>query len=178
MSFLFLFVGALTFFGSALAQEPVPEGYRFDTGDKIYIKVFDEDDLTMQTVVGASGAINFSFLGTVQVAGRTSTELEVALTERLADGYLVNPSVNVSIVEYRPFFINGEVKRPGSYSYQPGLNLDRAIAIAGGLTDRASKRKIFIEPASAEASEKSKRRVSLESSVNPGDIITVEEGFF
>lgn len=162
--------------GMAWAQEPAPEGYRFGTGDKIFIKVFDESDLTMETIVGSSGTINYSFLGQVQVAGRTSGELEEELTRLLADGYLLNPSVNVSVIEYRPFFINGEVKKPGGYPFQPGLTLEKAVAIAGGLTDRASKRKIYLQAATQ--SDSKKQKVSMDERIAPGDIITVEEGFF
>ena len=116
------------------------DSYRLGTGDRIFIQVFDEQDLTMETRVSSSGVINYSFLGQLQVAGRNSGELENEITGLLRDGYLVNPSVNVSVLEYRPFFINGEVVRPGGYPYQPGLTLEKAIALAGGLTDRASKR--------------------------------------
>ncbi|MDO6462123.1 polysaccharide biosynthesis/export family protein [Granulosicoccaceae sp. 1_MG-2023] len=175
-SVFFALIFTLCSFGSAFAQEPAPEGYRFGTGDKIFIKVFDESDLTMETIVGSSGTINYSFLGQIQVAGRTSAELEQELTTLLADGYLLNPSVNVSVIEYRPFFINGEVKKPGGYPYQPGLTLEKAVALAGGLTDRASKRKIYLQPASSGDSKKQK--VSMGSRIAPGDIITVEEGFF
>lgn len=175
IGFLSLLV-SLGLSGFALAQEPAPEGYRFGTGDKIYIKVFDESDLTMETIVGSSGTINYSFLGQVRVAGRTSGELEEELTTLLADGYLLNPSVNVSVIEYRPFFINGEVKKPGGYPFQPGLTLEKAVAIAGGLTDRASKRKIYLQAASQ--SDSKKEKVSMDKRIAPGDIITVEEGFF
>ncbi len=159
----------------AYAQEQRNNSYQLDAGDKIYIQVFDEQDLTMETRVDSSGVINYSFLGQVQVAGRTSEELENEITSLLKDDYLLNPSVNVTIVEYRPFFINGEVNRPGGYPYQPGLTLEKAIAVAGGLTDRASKRKMYLQKNN---NKQKKFRVSMDSHVAPGDIITIEEGFF
>jgi len=79
-------------------------------------------------------------------------------------------------VQYRPFFINGEVRSPGGYPYQPGLTLDKAIALAGGLTDRASVRKIFVTKGDSDSLEE--RRATLTTSIEPGDIITVKEGFF
>ena len=102
-SLIFLLLCTLS---TAYAQEPGDSSYTLNTGDKIYIQVFDEQDLTMETRVSSSGVINYSFLGQLQVAGRTSSELENDISSLLKDGYLVNPSVNVSVVEYRPFFIN------------------------------------------------------------------------
>jgi len=173
LSVLLLF--SVTF--GVCAQEAALGSYRLGTGDKIYIQVFDEQDLTMETRVGSSGVINYSFLGTVQVAGQTTSELEQHIVSLLSDGYLVNPSVNVSVVEYRPFFINGEVKSPGGYPYQPGLTMEKAIALAGGLTDRASKRKMYLQKG-GQASEQARGKVSMGSKISPGDIITIEEGFF
>lgn len=156
------------------AQQETPTQYTLGEGDVIDIQVFDEPDLTMTATIGASGSINYSYLGDIQVAGKTAAELEQHLIELLRDGYLVNPSVNVSIRQFRLFYINGEVRSPGGYPYQPGLTLDKAIALSGGLTDRASRRKMYI--LSASSSERS--RASLSTKIEPGDIISIEEGFF
>ena len=150
--------------------------YRLGEGDQIAIQVFDEPDLTLEATVSSRGGINYSYLGDVRVAGKTPGELEVHVTELLRDGYLINPSVNVSIVEFRPFFIGGEVRSPGSYPYQPGLTLDKAIALAGGLTDRASTRQMFLIKAGQRSD--GARKVSLNTAVEPGDTVTIKEGFF
>jgi polysaccharide export outer membrane protein len=150
--------------------------YALDQGDKISIQVFDEPDLTMDAQIGASGVINYSYLGDIQVAGKTAQELEAQITKLLRDGYLVNPSVNVTINEYRPFYINGEVRSPGGYPYQPGLTLEKAIALAGGLTDRASRRKMYLLRAGSPEQQQSKAKMLTK--VSPGDIITIKEGFF
>jgi len=150
--------------------------YVLGTGDQISIQVFDEVDLTMDALVSDSGSINYSYVGSIEVAGRTPKQLEEQITEILKDGYLINPSVNVSVKQFRPFFINGEVNRPGGYPYQPGLTIDKAIALAGGLTDRASKRKMYRVHGDVQGA--SRKRVSMSSEVNPGDIITINEGFF
>ncbi len=168
---LALLVGA----GSAFAQE-AKERYLLGEGDKISIQVFDEPDLTLDAQVGASGVINYSYLGDLRVAGKTAQEIEQDITRLLKDGYLVNPSVNVTVEEYRPFYINGEVRSPGSYPYQPGLTLDKAIALAGGLTDRASKRKMYVVPASSEDQKQIKAK--MQTKIAPGDIISIREGFF
>ncbi len=153
-----------------------PAGYLLGEGDRISIQVFDEPDLTMESLIGASGMISYSYLGDLQVAGKSSQQVENQITQLLQDGYLVNPSVNVTVLDYRPFFINGEVRSPGSYPYQPGLTLDKAIALAGGLTDRASTRKMFIQKAANSGQDEQK--ASMQTKVAPGDIISIKEGFF
>lgn len=161
---------------SASVPEIDPDGYTLGRGDVIGIQVFDEPDLTLDARVTSSGNINYSYLGDVRVGGKTPLELEQHISGLLENGYLVNPSVNVSVIEYRPFFIGGEVREPGSYPFQPGLTLDKAIALAGGLTDRASTRRMFVvKPGGDTANPK---RVSLGSPVSPGDTISIREGFF
>jgi len=150
--------------------------YVLGQGALISIQVFDEPDLTMDSRISASGVINYSYLGDLRVAGKTPVDIEKEITGLLSDGYLVNPSVNVSITEYRPFFINGEVRSPGSYPFQPGLTLDKAIALAGGLTDRASTRKMFLVRAASNKQEQAKAEMTAK--IEPGDIITIKEGFF
>lgn len=151
------------------------DDYILGQGDEISILVFDEPDLTLDAQVGASGFINYSYLGNIQVAGQTPLQLEQQIASLLRDGYLVNPSVNVSVKEFRPFFIGGEVRSPGSYAYQPGLTLDKAIALAGGLTDRASTRRMFVVKANGAGGQV---KLSLADSVGPGDTVTIQEGFF
>jgi len=153
-----------------------PDSYILGQGDEISIQVFDEPDLTLSTVVSTGGSINYSYLGDLKVAGKSPVQLEQHIAGLLKNGYLVNPSVNVRVIQYRPFFINGEVRSPGSYSYQPGLTLDRAIALAGGLTDRASTRKMFVTKADDKDAEE--KRVPLSFRIQPGDTITIKEGFF
>lgn len=171
---------AVLFVNPALSQtdslEEAEAAYLLDQGDKISIQVFDEPDLTIAAQVGASGVINYSYLGDIRVAGKTAQQIELDIKTLLQDGYLVNPSVNVTITEFRPFFINGEVRSPGGYPFQPGLTLDKAIALAGGLTDRASTRKMYIAKAVSEAQNQQKAK--MQTKVSPGDIITIKEGFF
>ena len=89
---------------------------------------------------------------------------------------MINPSVSVSIVEYRPFFINGEVKNPGGYAFQPGLTIDKAAALAGGYTERASKTKIFVDR--IVNGEQQTLSADRYMQVLPGDIINIEQSFF
>lgn len=166
--------------GPAIAQQQaapnVGEQYTLQAGDKIYIQVFDEPDLTMEATVGQAGSINYSYLGTVEVAGKSPEQLTDDLTEKLRDGYLKNPSVNITVQQYRSFFVDGEVSRPGSYVYEPGLTLAKAVSLAGGLTDRASKRKIFLTREID--GDKNRTRVEMSQTVEPGDVIEIQERFF
>lgn len=153
-----------------------PDAYVLGNGDSISILVFDESDLSMDAQIGDSGEINYSYLGALKVTGKTPVQLEREITSALQDGYLVNPSVNVTIKQYRPFFINGEVRNPGSYAFQPGLTLEKAVTLAGGLTDRASNRRMFV--IRAEAEDQDKKRIKMSAPVGPGDVIEINEGFF
>ncbi len=181
MTKLLSFIFMISVFASASAD--VEDTYKLGPGDFISISVYGEDDLSIQVRIGSSGSISYPLLGDIAVSGLTAKALETKLTRGLKGPYLVDPSVTVSMLEYRPFYVNGEVKRPGSYPFQPGLTVDRAISIAGGFTDRASRSKITAERDELyqEAEIKSKRvkrSVGLQDAVMPGDVLTVEQSFF
>jgi polysaccharide export outer membrane protein len=152
-------------------------GYRLGSGDVIRIQVFDEVDLSMEVRLSDAGTISYPFLGEIRVAGITMSRLEDVIIVGLKDGYLIDPKVNVAVLEYRPFYINGEVEQPGSFPFQPGLTLRKAIALAGGFTERASKSKIYLiaEGMSQVANPK---QVGMDDPLKPGDIITIEQSFF
>lgn len=171
----FIALGLFMLGGQSLAQD-ISDRYTLEAGDRIFIQVFDEPDLTMQATVAQSGTINYSYLGTVEVAGKSPEQLTDDITEKLRDGYLKNPSVNITVEQYRSFFVNGEVRSPGSYGYEPGLTLAKAVTLAGGMTDRASKRKIFL---TREVNgDKNRYRVDLSQTIEPGDVIEIQERFF
>lgn len=150
--------------------------YRLGTGDVISIRVFNEPDMSMQAVkMTEAGSIQYVFLGEILVSGLTTREVEQLITERLRNGYLRNPRVTVTVDQYRPYYIGGEVVNRGSYPYVPGMTVLKAITIAGGFAPRASKSKIFLSP---ENSPEQKNKVSPEDPIAPGDVITIEESFF
>lgn len=163
---------------TALAQAQVaPERYRLGSGDVISIRVFGEEELSFDRIrLSDAATVPFPLLGEISAEGLTPKELEALVTDRLLDGYLVKPRVTVSVLEYRDFFVNGEVSNPGGYAFQPGMTVRRAIALAGGKTDRASRRNMYVisegEPG------KDAREVDLDDQLNPGDILTIEESFF
>jgi protein involved in polysaccharide export with SLBB domain len=158
----------------AVAQEPT--GYTLALGDVVSIHVFDESDLSFGRVpITDAGTILFPFIGEVAARGRTTAQVQQSIVAGLKPDYLVDPKVTVSIVEYRPFFLTGEVARPGSIPYQPGLTLRQAITIAGGLTERASPSRINVVPQEGSGGP---TRIGLDYLINPGDTITIEESFF
>ena len=161
---------------SAAVAQPADSDYRLGPGDQIIITVFGEQDLSMEFQLNDSGRLNYPLLGEIAVEGATVAELEQLITRGLSDGYLINPAVTVSIAEYRPFFLNGEVRQPGGIPYQPKLTVERAISLGGGFTERASRSKIEVIRASDPTHEPV--RVKLSDPVFPGDIITVKQSFF
>lgn len=152
--------------------------YRLSSGDVIKISVFGEPDLSFEEIrLNDAGNFSYPFLGTVDAKDKTAADIERIITERLkADGYLVDPRVSVAVTTYREFYISGEVKSPGGYPYQPGLTLDRAIALAGGLTERASTKRITISRGNGES--RAEEKATLDTLVKPGDTITIDQGFF
>jgi len=150
--------------------------YRLGAGDKLNVSVLNEKDLTMDVRLSDAGSFLYPFLGEVVAKNKTISELQSILTNKLKEGYLVDPKVYVSILEYRPFFVDGEVSRPGAYPYIPGLTVRKAISLAGGLTPRASLTKIFVIHESDPLG--SARLTTMNAVLQPGDTITIEQSFF
>ena len=162
---------------TTVAHAEDESSYQLASGDIISIKVYGEEELTFEKIqLTDVGTVSFPFLGEVSAKGKTTAQLVQLITAGLKDGYLINPKVTVSIDEYRDFFVNGEVEEPGGYPFKPGLTLRKSIAIAGGLTERASKSKMFVirdkDPS------KKTQKITMDSPVYPGDIITIEQSFF
>jgi polysaccharide export outer membrane protein len=168
-STLFVFVQQATAAGNS--------EYKLASGDVISINVFGEKDLSFEKLrLTDAGTFSYPFIGEVAAKGRTASEIEQTLTDKLKGDYLVNPKVSVSVLQYRDFFIGGEVTKPGGYPFQPGLTLRRAVALAGGFTERASEKKITI--VHDQGSGQSVEKANLDTPLMPGDNITVPEGFF
>jgi protein involved in polysaccharide export with SLBB domain len=161
----------------AQAKPDALSAYRLNSGDVISIRVFGEDDFNREKIrLTDAGTVSFPVLGEIPMLGRTVGEIEQLVTDRLKGRYLVNPRVSVWIDEYRSYFVNGMVEKPGAYPFQPGLNVRKAVSIAGGFKERASVNKIFIVRDKDAAHQPTK--VDLNADIGPGDIITVEESFF
>ena len=155
----------------------VVSNYRLATGDVVSIRVFGEEDLSREKIrLTDAGTVFYPVLGEIQVLGKTVGEIEKQIADGLRGRYLVNPSVTVSIDNYRQYYVTGQVWTPGGYSYQPGLTVAKAVALAGGFKERASQSKMFVirdaDP------KKARERVELSTAIFPGDVLTIEESFF
>lgn len=150
--------------------------YRLGSGDKVRVTVFNEKDLSGDFDVNDQGLVALPLIGQVKVGGLTLSETETLITQKYGQNYLVNPRVNVEVMNYRPFFILGEVKNPGSYPYVNGMSIVNAVALAGGYTPRANRDRIVVKRASNPGA--GEQPVQEDSSVLPGDVIRVLERFF
>lgn len=154
----------------------ITQEYRLDTGDLIRIEILGEAETVSEVRLDESGLVNYIQLPTpLAVNDKTLAEVKAELTSLLKPDYYLNPNVQVTILEYRPFFIYGHVNNPGAYPFQPGLNVAKAIALAGGETERADLDDIKVIRAT-DASE-TEVDIKMNSAVQPGDIIKVTEGF-
>ncbi|SMF59129.1 polysaccharide export outer membrane protein [Tistlia consotensis] len=155
---------------------PKQTEYRLGPGDKVLVTVFGQDDLTGQHVVDGQGDISLSLIGAVPAGDKTAPQLADAIARRLSPKYLNDPKVSVQVLNYRPFYIVGEVKSPGSYPYVDDMTVMNAVALAGGLTYRAREDEFYITRKADP--EKVKREAFPNTEVEPGDLITVRERFF
>jgi protein involved in polysaccharide export with SLBB domain len=146
--------------------------YRLGPGDKVHVAVVGAEDLTGDYAVGDNGTIGLALIGDVKAAGLTRAQLERDLEKKLAEGYLKNPRVSVSILNYRPFYILGEVKTPGTYPYASGMRVTSAIATAGGYTYRANENYVVISRHGVD------RKALPDTAIEPDDVIRVPERFF
>lgn len=149
---------------------------RLQAGEKIRVTVFGEDKLSGDYDIDPNGLVSLPLAGTVKAAGLTQAELEAQLATKFRSEYLKNPKVTVAIASYRPFYIMGEVERPGEYAYKSGLNVLSAAAMAGGTTYRASRTNVLIQ----RAGETAMREYPLTTNVPvlPGDLIRIPERYF
>lgn len=164
----------------AAGTPPVPDGldgpYRLDSGDKVRVTVFEQTALSGTFSVDQAGYISYPLVGSVAARGLTTQELAGAVTRGLKKGYLNNPDVTVEVDTYRPFFIMGEVRNPGQYTYVNTMTVDTAIAIAGGFTSRANERAIGV---SRRLNGKIyEGTLSPTALVRPGDVLKVAQRIF
>ena len=150
--------------------------YRLGSGDKVRVIVFGEQDLSGEFVVGDSGTVDMPLIGSVRARGATVPEFQNRIVAQLRDGYLNDPKVSVEVLNYRPFFITGEVKQGGEYPFKASLTVQDAVGVAGGYTYRAETSYAYLR----RAGEDREIKVSLDSRVpiNPGDSIRVPQRFF
>ncbi|MBL0141414.1 MAG: polysaccharide export protein [Betaproteobacteria bacterium] len=174
-----IFFAVLLLLSGALSVQAQSElsSYKLGAGDLVTVRVVGEDDLKREKVrLSDAGTISFPILGEIRVKGMTVGALEELITKGLKGRYLLDPQVTVMIDEYRNFFVNGHVEKPGGYPFSAGLTVRKAISIAGGFKERAARDKLNI--IRDDDPTQTTRKVDLNAPVYPGDILTVEESFF
>jgi polysaccharide biosynthesis/export protein len=176
-----------SFFGMSRVRGEDTVDRKIAPSDIIVVEVFGEKDLSGEHRVQQTGIIKFPLLGTVDVAGKTPSEVARLLSDKLEADYLVDPQVNVMVKEYqvRTVSVLGKVNKEGSVELPAEQRIDilDAIARAGGLSAVANKNKIELSRRGKttvyklddlRAIKSTDKRIWLE----PGDVIYVHESFF
>ncbi|MBI1340913.1 polysaccharide export protein [bacterium] len=147
--------------------------YKLASGDQLRVTVFGEESLSGEFSVDGQGAVSLPLVGEIDAQGLTVRQFQRALETKLKDGYLLEPRVSAEVMNYRPFYIYGEVNNAGNYPYVEGLTVQNAIAMAGDFTYRANRRQICMKSTDTTV----EREVELTPNllVRPGDTIRVRE---
>jgi protein involved in polysaccharide export with SLBB domain len=162
--------------GVCVGDEIEDTPYRLGAGDTVKVTVYGHADLSAESEIDGEGRISLPLVQHVNAAGLTPAELEAAVADKLKPDYLKNPRVSVEVVNYRPFYILGEVKTPGSYPYVSGMSVINAVAVAGGFTYRARTKKFLINR--TDGRNRQKIEAAPGTLVLPGDVIEIPERFF
>jgi len=162
--------------GSPAASAPPSYTYALAGADRLRVVVFGNPNLGGDFTVNGAGSISLPLIGEVDVRGLTSTQLQTRIAARLADGYVKDPRVVVEVLTTRPFYILGEVNKPGEYPYANGLTVSAAVAQAGGYTYRAKTGKVLIKHVGEVA--EARHDVTPTTMVAPGDVVRVQERWF
>lgn len=175
---------ALTFVSGCSGYRPAPAAfheavmrpYLLDSGDRLRITVFEQEGLTNVYSVDQAGYISFPLVGAVPARGNTTGQLEAVIAQRLRAGFLRDPDVSVEVDRYRPIFVMGEVGGAGQYSYVPGMTVQKAIAVAGGFSERAQQADVDVTR--VVNGKVLTGRVLTSDPLLPGDTIYVRERLF
>lgn len=173
--------GCLTDYGpvvtDALPVTPSSVASQLQSGEQLKIIVFGEDALSGIYDISPAGTISMPLIGSIKAAGRSSEEVQRAITSAYASGkFLQEPKVTVSVAAFGPYYIFGEVLTPGRYAYTDGLDVLGAVATAGGFTYRASRTSVLIR----HPGEQVWQEFSLANPqpIEPGDVIRVPERYY
>lgn len=149
--------------------------YVLGAGDKLRLIVYGEPDLSGEFDVTGTGKVSLPLIGQVQAAGLTLDQFEKEVSDKLSQGYLTSPKVSAEVLNYRPFYIIGEVDKPGQYPYTSDMTVLNAVAVAGGFTYRANTDTVYITRGKGGETQ---YQASQQVKVLPGDIVRVPERFF
>jgi protein involved in polysaccharide export with SLBB domain len=160
--------------GAAAGKDP---DYKLGANDRLRITVFGQPTLTGEYTLDGNGVLAFPLIGNVPAEGVTTSQLQKAIAAKLEPDYLVNPNVSAEVVTRRPFYVIGEVQKPGNYSYVTSLTAINAVAMAGGFTRRARKNEFYIRRLAPNG-----QMVRIEAAsgaiLQPGDTLEVRERIF
>jgi protein involved in polysaccharide export with SLBB domain len=152
------------------------EQYKVGSGDLLKITIFNQEELSGEYLINGAGQIALPLIGDINAKDITVKQVEQGIANKLKPDYLLNPRVNVQVLNYRPFYILGEVKEPQSYPYVDGMTYLNAVAIAGGFTYRAKEDHVMV--VRMKDPKKTQIRLNMDERVMPGDVIHIEERFF
>ena len=158
------------------APPAAPPEYVLGSNDKLRVIVFGEDQLSGEFSVGADGRIAFPLIGSIQAGGRPPTEVQETIAAALRSGYVRDPRVSVEVLKFRPFYILGEVQKPGEYPFSTGMTVLKAVATAGGFSYRANTRRVYIRRLGEQAEHVEDLKPS--TAVLAGDTVRIGERFF
>lgn len=149
------------------------QAYLLGPGDQLRVNVYEEDDVSGEFEISDQGHISLPLIGPVQATGITLQELEKRVRLAFQDGYIRDPKISIEVLNYRPFYVIGEVNAPGSYPYRSGLSVLTAVAMGGGYTFRADEDDITVKRAGTTSGDPIK--VSPDTIILPGDVVRVGE---
>lgn len=163
--------------GRGISADTRDPGYKLGANDRVRIIVFGQPTLTSEYVLDGEGVLSFPLIGNIPANGMTTSQLQQAIAAKLSPDYLVNPNVTAEVMTRRPFYVIGEVHKPGNYSYVTGMTALHAVAMAGGFTYRARKGDFYIKRL-----DKDGQLVRLVAKpgllIQPGDTVEVRERMF
>lgn len=150
--------------------------YVLGHGDLIRISVFGHEDLSGDFLLSETDSVSLPLLGELDFSGVTLSDARRIVVDALKPDYLLNPRVSVEVLEYRPFYIIGEVNNPGAYPYVSGMTAVEAVALGGGFTYRARRERVLVIRATDETGVE--HTISIGDKVFPGDVVKVPERLF
>lgn len=167
--------------GLARSYAPLPEvatqGYALDVGDEVRVNIAGLPNLSTNYAIGDDGMITIPLVEGVKAQGLSASQLQQSIASVLQEKQiLLKPSVSVQLVKGRPFYVVGEVKKPGEYLFRPGMTVLTAIAAAGGFTFRASENNILVTRSIGGRAVTG--TVTHDRQIQPGDTINVRESWF
>ncbi len=109
---------------------------RLDSGDQLRVIVFGQDNLSRLYNVDSGGSVALPLIGPIRARGLTTAQLANDIANELKQKYVKDPKVSVEVATYRPFFILGEVNKPGQYPYVNAMTVEAAVAIAEGYKEK------------------------------------------